>query len=109
MSIVLQEAGSFISTEGKIYFSDKFALYFYRDTVREGEEKIKDSFHFISEEEYNNSKLHDGREFLLFVGKADLFERTYDLATTNIKLPVECIEEFAEVFQQLFMSAVEGL
>ena len=94
MSIItLQTAGEFLECDRKVYYADNFNMYFYRNEVSdESPENVTNSFHFITDEEIKNHKTLYG-EFLLYEGKADIVLTTYQLGDTNIKIPVELIEE----------------
>lgn len=104
-SIVLQEAGQFIESDEKIYFSDKFALYFYK--IPNNGENITNSFHYISEDNYEKCKVEDNREFMLYECNPNMIESTYNLENTNIVLPPEAVDECIEKFHQLFADAIK--
>lgn len=108
MSITLQVAGYFLESneicnnESEIYFSHKFALYFYRDDTLNNTENISASFNYISEEEYKNNKLSNGREFKLYDNKPDLLEKTYNLDETNVIIPINIVTDCINVFEKIF-------
>ena len=106
MSIVLQEAGQFIESEEKIYFAHNFALYFYK--VPNVGEKITNSFHYISEEEYADCKIGNMREFMLYDATPSLVDTAYNMETTNVILPPEAVDDCIEKFHTMFFDAIKS-
>ena len=106
MSITFQEAGEFVNTQGKVYFSDKFALYFYNVALDPSEPIITNSFQYITEEEYGVHRLFNGEEFFLYENDPCLKEVTFDMSVTNVKIPVEAVEECIDRFTEMFSTVV---
>ena len=104
-TIVFQKAGEFTNLNEKIYYSDKFALYFYKIPLQESDVIITNSFEYITEEEYTARKLSGGQEFILYENCPNLKEESYDLSITNVSIPVEAIEECIEKFTDVFTNA----
>lgn len=105
MSIVLQEAGCFIESSEKIYFAHNFALYFYKIPTKD-DDKITNSFHYITEEEYEKNVIQGTREFMLIKDSVSLPEFTFDMEFTNIILPPQAVDDCIAKFQTLFADAL---
>jgi hypothetical protein len=102
MSFSLQLAGKFSDSDDQIYFSDKFALYFY-ETVPTVPEDLsanisEKEFKYISDEEYLKKCLENGREFMIYENYLNNITTTFNLETNNLMLPVEIINNLIETF-----------
>lgn len=111
MSFSLQIAGKFIDSDEYIYFSDKFGLYFY-ETIPTAPTDISlnisdKEFKYISDLEYKNTTLEDGRKFEIYENYLDNIVTTYNLETNNLMLPTEIINNLIETFTQDINNIIE--
>ena len=96
MSFSLQIVGKFSNSNKHIFFSKKFALYFYevKPTMSndQSENIIEKEFNYISNYEFLNKSLSNGQTFEIYDDFSNNDELVFDLKTNNIMLPSEIID-----------------